>query len=182
MFKKLGLIICLLFSIYGMSQVDATVEKNKNGRWVIGGGFGLGFTRGFNIQANPEVGYRMKNLELGISPGISYQKYNGTDDFYDPSFKTTMWNVGPYVVYAPIPQFFFRGQYQYYSGELNVDSDYYIDNKFDENALWLGGGYQERIANHVYMRLGIMYNVLYDADDSIFSTGWIPIFGVSVGL
>ncbi len=186
--KRLGIIVLFLFSLYGYTQVDATKDRKK-GRVVIGGGFGLGFNRGFNIQANPEVGYRTKNLEFGLSLGLSYQTYNGTDEFYDPDFNSTLWNFGPYILFSPIPKFFLRGQYQYYTGKLDVQSDYYLDNKYDENTLWFGGGYQDRIAEHVYYRIGLMYNVLYDdgfdqngRPNSIFSSGLIPIIGVSVGL
>ncbi len=172
----------MLCSFYSIAQVNAEYKEEKKGRWVIGGGLGIGFNRGFNLQLSPDIGYRINNFEFGLTPGILYQKYNGTDEFYDPDYKSTLWNVGPYLFYMPVENFFLRTQYQYYEGKFDIDSQYYLDDSYSENTLWIGGGYQDRIANHVYMRLGIMYNVLYDEDDSIFSTGLMPIFGISVGL
>ncbi len=180
--KNIIILTLLFIGVYGWSQVDATKPREKKGRVVVGGGLGLGFNRGFNIQANPDIGYRIKGFEFGASVGIAYQKYNGTDDLYDPDFKYTLWNFGPYLLYMPIPQIYLRGQYQFYTGKWDIKSVNYQDQNYNESTLWLGGGYQDKIAEHVYYRIGFLYNVLYDENDSIFNSGFIPTIGISAGL
>ena len=52
----------------------------------------------------------------------------------------------------------------------------------DEAALYLGGGYLQRIGNQTYMQIGAMYNVLYKEDQSVFGSGFVPSVGVVFGL
>jgi hypothetical protein len=51
----------------------------------------------------------------------------------------------------------------------------------DEDALYLGGGYMQRIGSNSYMQLGIMYNVLWKENESVFSSGLVPSIGFVVG-
>ncbi|MGV4538189.1 hypothetical protein ACQ1RB_05840, partial [Ornithobacterium rhinotracheale] len=46
----------------------------------------------------------------------------------------------------------------------------------NESALWIGGGYQSE--GRVSLRAGIMYNVLYKEENSIFSSAIRPFAGV----
>ena len=48
--------------------------------------------------------------------------------------------------------------------------------------LYLGGGYMQRIGNNSYLQLGLMYNVLWKENSSIFSSGLVPNIGFVVGL
>ena len=52
----------------------------------------------------------------------------------------------------------------------------------DEAALYLGGGYMQRLGNRTYMQIGGMYNVLYDRDKSVFGGGFVPNIGIVYGL
>lgn len=40
----------------------------------------------------------------------------------------------------------------------------------------------QNIGNNAFIQFGIMYNVLWQDRDSIFSTGFVPSVGVVVGL
>ena len=51
-----------------------------------------------------------------------------------------------------------------------------------ETALYLGGGYMLQIGDRSFMQIGLMYNVLYKENTSIFSGGLIPSIGFVVGL
>ena len=52
----------------------------------------------------------------------------------------------------------------------------------DEAALYLGGGYLQKIGDRLYMQIGATYNVLYDEEKSVFGGGFVPNFGIVYGL
>ncbi len=163
---------------------DKTSEQNKNqstfNNWRIGGGLGIGFGNNgyFNLQISPSVGYMVSNnLELGGIAGYSYAK----NDWY----KQNIFNIGPYINYFPIENLFLRANYMYYTGKQKYDNNLPFYNSvdefnLDESALWLGGGYQS--SGNVRFQAGILYNVLYKEDESIFSSGFQPFVGVAIGL
>ena len=70
-----------------------------------------------------------------------------------------------------------------YLGRIDYKDKYY-DYKYntEENALYLGGGYMQRIRNNSFMQLGLMYNVLWKQNSSVFSSGLVPTIGFVVGL
>ncbi|MFV0176774.1 hypothetical protein OBK27_07550 [Empedobacter falsenii] len=114
------------------------------------------------------------NLELGATAGYQYAK----DDYA----KLNLFNAGPYVNFFPVENLFFRANYMYYTGKqkYNERYNYNYETNLDESALWLGAGYQS--SGPVRFQAGVMYNVLYKENESIFSSGFQPFMGVSIGL
>ncbi len=55
--------------------------------------------------------------------------------------------------------------------------NYNYETNLDESALWLGAGYQS--SGPVRFQAGVMYNVLYKENESIFLSGFQPFMGVS---
>ncbi|MDO5654805.1 MAG: hypothetical protein Q4G27_01550 [Flavobacteriaceae bacterium] len=170
-------IVFSLFIIFGMSTVYSQIGMGTSvneGKWRIGGGVGLGFGNngyfGFNIS--PYAGYAvLPNMEMGVTAGFQY----GKNDYY----KSNLFSTGPYVNYYIANQFFARGHYEYFSGTqtlLNNDQKF----SFDESALWLGGGYQS--TGRVRFQTGILYNVLYKENESIFRSPIRPFGGIAVSL
>jgi len=173
---KLFIATLLLVSGLSFSQIAVgTTEENKN-RWTFGGGIGFGFGSNsmFNLQASPRVGYRLTDdLEAGVTGTVMWQ----TSDFYN----STMFGVGPFVNYYFARSFYVSGNLQHFF--INYKNKYYDFKANDEEtALYLGGGYLQRIGNNSFLQLGIMYNVLYKENNSIFSGGLIPTVGFVVGL
>ncbi len=171
------LILALLsLSVSAISQ-QSEIDSQKPGKWRFGGGLGLGFGSNgyFGFAISPFVGYEIiPQLEGGFTVGYQYSKWSDA--------KQNLFNAGPYLNYYPIPSLFARAHYEYYTGTSEIEYDYDADNykyNFNESALWLGGGY--RTTGKVQLYAGLMYNVLYDKDSSLFSTGLRPILGVSVG-
>ena len=163
----------LLFSIVTFSQF-----KDTNGQWVFGGNLGIGggSNGGFGINISPEVGFRFNNgFEIGAKVGYNYNK----NDF----FKSNFGNVGPYINYTILQSVFLRAQYEYLFGTVSNETigGQTFDDKISENALWLGGGYQNNISQNIRYNIGLMYNVLYDEETSVYPTGLYPIAGVSFG-
>lgn len=172
--KKITFLILLSFSAAAFSQISVgTPETN---RWTFGGGLGVGFGSNsyFNLQVAPRVGYRVTNdLEAGLIGSVSWQ----TSDFY----KSTMFGVGPFVNYYFARSFFVSGNLQHFF--VNYQDKFYdFKTNEQETALYLGGGYMQQIGNNSFLQLGLMYNVLYKENSSIFSGGLIPTVGFVVGL
>ncbi|MXV38901.1 hypothetical protein GO491_09495 [Flavobacteriaceae bacterium Ap0902] len=163
----------ILMTVSIQAQVAVSSQSNYN-KLRVGGGIGLNFGSnsyfGFNIS--PFVGYALApQLEAGLTAGYQY----GKSDYQ----KSNLFSGGPYVNYYAFPSLFIRGHYEYYTGDLeyrNTGNSF----SFDESALWIGGGYQS--TGSVRFQTGIMYNVLYNEDDSIFSSGIRPFGGVVVSL
>ena len=176
--KFLLFIISLTLSNATFAQDHQNQTINNN--WRFGGGLGLSFGNNgyFGFNVSPSVGYMVaNNLELGATAGYQYAK----DDYS----KLNLFNVGPYINFFPIENIFLRANYMYYTGKQKFDdpTPYYnsvYEANLDESALWLGAGYQS--SGPVRFQAGVMYNVLYKENESIFSSGLQPFMGVSIGL
>ncbi|MFV0174706.1 hypothetical protein OBK28_03795 [Empedobacter falsenii] len=174
--KKLLLFI---ISLTLSSTIYAQINQNQpfNNNWRFGGGLGLSFGNNgyFGFNLSPSVGYMIaNNLELGATAGYQYAK----DDYA----KLNLFNAGPYVNFFPVENLFLRANYMYYTGKqkYNERYNYNYETNLDESALWLGAGYQS--SGPVRFQAGVMYNVLYKENESIFSSGFQPFMGVSIGL
>jgi len=161
-----------------MFSIMICALSQETSKWRFGGGIGLGFGNNnyFGIAVSPFVGYEITpQLEAGITVGYQYSKWSNS--------KQNLFNGGPYLNYYPIPSLFARAHYEYYTGTHKIEYGYESASSkhhFNESALWLGGGY--RSTGKIQFYAGMMYNVLYDHDSSLFSTGLRPIIGVSIGL
>lgn len=174
--KKFIISMMLVASGTVFSQVSIGTPMQENNKWTFGGGIGLGFgsNSSFYLQASPRVGYRLtEDLEAGAVGSVSWQ----TSDYY----QSTMFGVGPFVNYYIARSFYLGANFQHYF--INYKDKYY-DYKYntEENALYLGGGYMQRIGNNSFMQIGLMYNVLWKKDTSIFANGLVPSIGFVVGL
>ncbi len=74
-----------------------------------------------------------------------------------------------------------QGLYQHHFINLKnkISNEKYSTN---EPALYLGGGYMQRLGSNAYMQIGGMYNVLYNKDKSYFSNAFVPNVGIVFGL
>lgn len=174
--KKFIIGLFFLSSEFLFSQVAVGASPENANRWTFGGGIGVGFgsNNAFYLQASPRVGYRLTDdLEGGVVGSVSWQ----TSDFY----RSTMFGVGPFINYYFARSFYVSANYQHYF--INYKDKFYdFKTNTDEGALYLGGGYMQRIGNNSFMQLGLMYNVLWKENSSIFSSGLIPNIGFVVGL
>lgn len=173
--KLLLFIISLTLSSTIYAQTDQNQPLNNN--WRFGGGLGLSFGNNgyFGFNVSPSVGYMIaNNLELGATAGYQYAK----DDYA----KLNLFNAGPYVNFFPVENLFLRANYMYYTGKqkYNERYNYNYETNLDESALWLGAGYQS--SGPVRFQAGVMYNVLYKENESIFYSRFQPFMGVSIGL
>ncbi len=174
--KKFIIPLFLMISGTVFSQVSVGTSPENNNRWTFGGGIGVGFgsNNAFYLSASPRVGYRLTDdLEGGVAGSVSWQKSN--------SYSSTMFGVGPFLNYYIARTFYVSAIYQHYF--INYKDKFYdFKASGDEDALYLGGGYMQRIGNNSYLQLGLMYNVLWKENSSIFSSGLVPNVGFVVGL
>lgn len=178
--KKLFLFLLIGASSIAFSQINVGKSSQvAQSNWRVGGGIGMGFgsNDAFNLNISPFVGYAFSpQVEGGITTGYQYSKYR--------SSKMNLFNIGPYMHVYPIQEIFLRAHYEYYTGNVkhkNTFGDYNNSSSFDEDALWVGGGY--RSVGRVQFYAGVMYNVLYKENQSdLFSSGLRPIVGVSISL
>ncbi|KMQ63962.1 hypothetical protein ACM40_04140 [Chryseobacterium sp. BLS98] len=174
--KKIIIPLMLVISGSLFSQVSIGTGSQETNRWTFGGGIGVGFgsNSAFYLQASPRVGYKITDdLEGGVVGSVSWQ----TSDYY----KSTMFGVGPFVNYYIARSFYVGANLQQYF--INYKDKFY-DYKVNEQetALYLGGGYMQRIGSNSFMQLGLMYNVLWKENSSVFSSGLVPNIGFVVGL
>lgn len=178
--KAVLFIISLTLSTIAFGQINQ--NQNLTNNWRFGGGLGLSFGNdsyfGFNIS--PSIGYMIStNLEVGGIAGYQHLSNN--------YYKRNLFNVGLYINFFPIENIFVRANYVYYTGKetyrtKNLQYETISESyNVEESALWLGAGYQT--SGPIKFQVGAMYNVLYkDNDTGIFSSGFQPFMGVSVGL
>lgn len=174
--KKINLVLMLLISSAAFSQFSVASSPAETNKWTFGGGVGVGFGSNsyFNLQVAPRVGYKVTNdLEAGLVGSVSWQSSN--------SYKSSMFGFGPFVNYYFARSFFVSGNLQHFF--VNYEDKFYdFKNNQQETALYLGGGYMQQIGNNSFMQIGLMYNVLYKENNSIFSSGLIPSVGFVMGL
>lgn len=106
------------------------------------------------------------DLEGGVLGSVSWQKSN--------AYSSTMFGVGPFLNYYIARTFFVSANYQHYFINYK-DKVYDFNASTNGDALYLGGGYMQRIGNNSFLQLGLMYNVLWKENSSVFQADWSPI-------
>lgn len=162
--KKIFLIlIALLISELCISQ------NTKNAFWDnvrFGGGVGIGFTNGdFNASLAPSGIYQFNDqFAAGIGLNFNYAEFRGNDFLaYGGSLLS---------LYNPLPFIQLSGEFEQLRINQTSDFDAANDNYW-LSALYLGAGYTQQ-----NITFGIRYDVLYDEDDSIYSSAWLPFVRV----
>lgn len=182
MMKKLLFLFAVSLFTASFAQIGARLPSGQiggeNSKWTFGGYAGLGGAfgggGGIALYVTPRVGYKVtESFELGLASNLNWQnsKY----------YSATTFGVGPFANYYFGRSFYLSGMFQeyFYSQKDKINDLKYNGN---EAALYLGGGYMQRISDKMYMQIGGMYNVLYNRDKSVFGGGFVPNVGIVYGL
>ena len=180
--KKLILLTFLSVGLIANAQIGTRLPSGTIGgegsKWTFGGYAGLGGAfgngGGVSLYVTPRVGYKVtENFEAGLATNFNWQNSR--------YYSSTMLGVGPFANYYFGRSFYLSGMFQEY---FYSQRDKYNDLKYtgDEAALYLGGGYMQKLSEKVYMQIGGMYNVLYDREKSVFGGGFVPNVGIVYGL
>ena len=164
--------IALLFfnSTIAQSQKFASSQQNEFWKNVqFGGGIGLGFGSGFtNITLAPSAIYNINPIisaGLGLQFGYSRQKNIYTSTVYGASV------IG---LVNPIPEIQLSVEIE----EINASTNYQLQGgnlstNYWNTGLYLGAGY--RTGN---VTIGGRYDVLYNANKSIYNNAFMPFVRV----
>lgn len=165
--------LILLFFIVCFSFSVEAQQNRKNGQWLIGGD--LGYSGGSNSSyfgISPEVSYLNENgFEMGASIGYSRITFE--------EIKRNIYSIGPLVSYNIGESFFARTRYQYLMGTTTGAAD---NTSINESGLWIGGGYIDRQGGNGVLRIGAMYNVLYNGNSRVYSSPILPFASFSFAL
>lgn len=159
----------VVFLIFFISLVNQSHSQNfKSDFWEhvkYGGGIGLNFGDGFfSGTLAPNAVYEFNNsFSLGL--GI-----NGTFNSQKNVYKSTILGGSLIGYYNPLREIQLSAEFE----QLNVNRRYDVTlNLPNDNywipALYFGAGY--RSGNVTF---GIRYDVLFDANKSIYSEAWAP--------
>jgi len=127
----------------------------------FGGGLGFGFgSNSTTIAISPSAIYDFnETFSLGIGASYLYAKNN--------DLKSNVYGAGIISLYNPLEQLQLSAEFEqlFVTQKLGI-----LKNNFDYPALYVGVAY--RIGSFA---TGLRYDVLYDANKSIFSSAFSPI-------
>jgi hypothetical protein len=196
MIKKI-VISLLLFSICSTSSFAQDKDEEEKGGWkadhlFLGTGLNLGFSNGFIIGLNPEVGYSInKFIDAGIATNLTYITQRSL--YANSSIRYLALGGGPFVRIWPVNMIFVGGQYEYNSISESQKTDGVITGKFKAkaNSLLLGLGYGNRVIGQSQFYTSIMIDALNDINSPyrdqygrilpVFRTGFIFYLGRKKG-
>ncbi|MEO9891167.1 hypothetical protein [Aurantibacter sp.] len=149
-------------------KADSIVNLDK--RLKFGLGFGLNFVGGTNIGLSPNLVYQLSN-KVSLAAGLQ-GNYASIKNLQ----KTTTIGANAVVLYSPVNKFITLLEF----AELNVNRTTElptgdVKDKFWESALFLGIGMH--LTNNI--SLGAKYNLLYDKDESVYTSPIIPFVNIT---
>ena len=185
-------ILSLLLFIAASTVVKAQDDEEKGG-WkkdhlFIGSGINLGFSNGFIIGLNPEVGYSINNiLDAGIAFNFTYVTQRSQQSNY--SLRYTAIGGGPFIRLWPARMLFIGSQFEYNSIGISEKLNGVVSKLQSATApsLLLGVGYGNRVVGQSQFYTSIMIDALKDPNSPyrdqynrilpVFRTGFIFYLG-----
>lgn len=186
-----SLLLGLLFSL-SLSAQDKD-ENEDQGGWkknhlFIGTGLNLGFSNGFIIGLNPEIGYSInKIIDAGIATNITYVTQRS--QVANNSIRYLAIGAGPFVRIWPIRSIFIGGQYEFNKITVSQKISGTVTDKTKANAssILVGAGYGTRMIGQSQFYTSIMIDALSDVNSPyrdqygrvlpVFRTGFIFYLG-----
>ncbi|ATL47337.1 hypothetical protein COR50_09225 [Chitinophaga caeni] len=186
-------IILLLATQVSKAQYYKTDTVQRKGfdksRLIVGGMLGLGFGDYTNINISPMVGYRFSQwISAGINVNFQYASSKtrdwGTNNVLD-KYKYTVYGGGVWGRVHPFEFLYIHVQPEY--NAISEKQTVYTNPRqvFTANygapSLLVGGGYMQAIGGNSYFTIGLLYDVLQDANSPY---GSQPIYqgGINIGL
>lgn len=172
---KLLLVTSIFFyNLNAFSQTTDLAVKDsiiqKTSKWKFGMGFGLNFVGGTNISLAPNLNHVVSD-KITFGVGLQYN-YSAIKNLQNTS--TFGGTIGTF--YSPIKKLTTLLEF----AELNVTTKTETpegetkDNYWD-TALFVGAGFN--ITNKI--SVGAKYNMLYDEDESVYTSPIIPFVNIS---
>lgn len=166
--KNTFLSIFAMVSVLVCSAQNPIAKSDFWNRVRFGGGLGLGFTNGgFNASIAPSAIYQFNDkFAAGTSISFNYAKFN--DD------KFLAYGASVLSLYNPVRFLQLSAEFE----QLRVNRTIALaGGNFEDDywspALFIGAGYNDR-----NFTVGIRYDVLYDNNNSIYASAWVPFVRV----
>lgn len=154
--KRIFLLLCLSFSSITFSQSPDFWDNVQ-----FGGGFTFVFGNQTTIGISPSAIYNFNNgFALGAGVGYLYREIN--------DFSTSIYNTSIISLYQTKFNIQFSGEFDYYFAEQQRQNLTTFRSNFP--ALHLGLAY-----NQGRFAVGFRYDVLYDANKSVFASPFSPV-------
>ena len=182
------LLICFFFSVPLIAQEEEEKGGWKKDHLFIGTTINLGFSNGFIIGLNPEIGYSInKVIDAGIATNFTYVTQRS--QVSNSALRYLAIGGGPFVRIWPLRSIFIGGQYEYNKITITEKTNGVITDKFKTNAssILVGAGYGTRMIGQSQFYTSIMIDALNDVNspyrDSfgrvlpVFRTGFIIYLG-----
>ena len=161
----LSLMLCTV-AVAGLYAQEE--EEEQKGGWkkdhlFIGTSLNLGFSNGFIIGLNPEIGYSInKFIDAGISTNFNYitQRYQNIDG----SVRYLAIGGGPFVRIWPARMIFVGGQYEYNKIRLSekIGNTTTATENHTSSSILVGAGYGQRLIGESQFYTSILIDALND--------------------
>jgi hypothetical protein len=172
-FKSFFMIMILLSSSYSQAQEKYVID-NSNHFWdkvQFGGGLGLGIGSGYtDISVMPSAIYNVNEI-VAVGVGLQFG-YLSSKNYYS-SF---VYGASFITLVNPIPELQLSAELEQVRVNTDYDATPYrpgFSDDFWNTALYLGAGY--RTGN---VTIGARYDVLYNAETSLYGSGFMPFVRV----
>lgn len=163
------------FAQNGNILVPQASSNSSFDNWTFGGNIGATFGNySLGVFITPRIGYKLTN-NLELSANVNYTLQN--TEYY----QNNLIGFGPEINYYFNRAFYTNASFHHYIVSQKEKLTKQTAN-FQENALYIGAGYMQHLGGNTYMQIGGSYNVLYNKNKSIFSSGFIPNIGIIIGL
>ena len=186
-------IVLIMFGLVTVTAFGQREEEEEKGGWktnhlFIGSGLNLGFSNGFIIGLNPEIGYSINRfIDAGIATNLTYVTQRSP--FANLSSRYLALGGGPFVRIWPARMIFIGGQYEYNAityKEVESGVTTYKE-KTSAGSMLVGLGYGNRVIGQSQFFTSIMIDALNNPNSPyrdqygrvlpVFRTGFIFYLG-----
>jgi opacity protein-like surface antigen len=168
-------------------------EEEKKGGWkkdhlFIGSGINLGFSNGFIVGFNPEIGYSLnKVIDVGIATNVTYASQRSQSS--NSSLNYLAIGGGPFLRIWPVRMLFLGGQFEYNKITVKEKTNGTITGSAKANAssFLVGAGYGNRLIGQSQFYTSIMIDAMKNINSPyrdqygrvlpVFRSGFIFYFG-----
>lgn len=159
--KKLVAVIVFILFVFQLQAQDDKGFKREN--IFIGSGINLGFSNGFILGLNPEIGYSLnKFIDAGIATNITYITQN---DIYSPAvYRYTVAGGGPFLRFWPVNMIFISGQLEYNTIRSSKKENGVVTPGVSTSSpsILVGAGYGNRFIGQSQFYTSIVVDVMKD--------------------
>ena len=170
---KSSIVLSLILFGFTFNSFDSYAQNSQDSflnHVRFGGGLGLSFGNGFfSGTIAPSAIYEFNSqFAAGIGLNATYAKRRDL-------LTSTILGGSVLTLFNPIKEIQLSAEFEELHVNRNFDENFVAnaDDNYWYPAFYLGAGY--RAGN---ITIGIRYDVLYDAEKSIFSDPWMPFFRV----